>query len=208
MTANLFYALRCGVFVIHWMLFIAYGLLQFVSKPGSRLIVPALAVAFSIYCRLPLERLMLWYLRRVDWQQMPVTFGTMLLLCLVLAIAVCVALCAFYGVLRLFVLVVLALAVLQYTHWQGFDIAAHLNILDAMLALALVLTSCIYVVLSHLLILLLGVFPPAARPLRPLRTLKVKNRAVRPVVVRMAVPELPRRRGTPRVETLLPGAVK
>ena len=63
--------------------------------------------------------------------------------------------------------------ILQYMHWQGFDIAAYADaatvFLYTILALVFVLAACVYVALSRLLVLLLGSFPPVVRPLRPLR---------------------------------------
>jgi hypothetical protein len=79
----------------------------------------------------------------------------------------------------------------------------HLTRLDAMLALGLLLATCVYVTLSRLLVLLIGAFPPIVRPLRPLRRLRVKNRIVKPVAVRVVVPKLPKRRTTRSVETVL-----
>jgi hypothetical protein len=212
MTANLLYALRWFVWLLRWMLSIAYGcLLQFVSKPGSRLIVPALAAPIAYSYRYPLVRLVL---QAFAWHG--ATPGMLMAIGFALAVCVVVTVAPAWAWLRpavkLMVLAALVLAVLQYTHWQGFDIAAYADaatvFIDTILALVFVLAACVYVALSRLLVLLLGAFPPAVRPLRPLRTLRVKNRTVRPVVVRMAVPNLPRRSRTPRVETLLPGAVK
>ena len=86
--------------------------------------------------------------------------------------------------------------ILQYTHWQGFDIVAYADaatvFLDTILALVFVLAACVYVALSRLLVLLLGAFPPVVRPLRPLRRPTLRLRSIRPVVVRLAVPRLPR----------------
>ena len=83
--------------------------------------------------------------------------------------------------------------ILQYTHWQGFDIVAYADaatvFLDTMLALVSVLAACAYVALSRLLVLLLGVFRPVVRPLR---RLTLRLRSIRPVVVHLAVPRLPR----------------
>ena len=82
---------------------------------------------------------------------------------------------------------------MQYTHWQGFDIAAYADaatvFLDTILALVFVLAACVYVALSRLLVLLLGAFPPVVRPLR---RLTLRLRSIRPVVMRLAVPRLPR----------------
>jgi hypothetical protein len=65
---------------------------------------------------------------------------------------------------------------------------------DAVLLFALVAAAFVYAVASRLLALVLGAFPPVVRPLRPLRRLRASKRAIRPVVVRVAVPKLAKRK--------------
>ena len=65
--------------------------------------------------------------------------------------------------------------------------------LDGILVVLALLAEVIYALLSSVLSIVLGTFPPLNWPLPPLRPLIVKTRRIRPVVVRMAVPPLPKR---------------
>jgi len=208
------HAAKWVVYVARLALYAAYGCLQFLSKPGSRLIVPVLALAAAYAYWSPLDAVIERTVLHADWRHMPepATLYTVAALGPLLAICVCVTLFPVVanGLLlfmaRLAVLVALlvagaylyraelAAALVQYApelEWQLKPLQA--TVADAIAVLALLLATCVYVTLSRLLVLLLGAFPPVVRPLRPLRALRVRNRRIRPVVVRMAVPRLPGR---------------
>jgi hypothetical protein len=207
MMSTLFYELRWVVFLIRCILYLAYGLLETVSKRGSRLVFPAITLAVSVYDRHAMENEIAWCLRQVNWQHMPVSLGMMLMLVFALAVGMCLLLFFAFGMLRIAVLGVLALVAVHYYQWPpGYDIAAYLDFRDVMLAAMFVVAVCAYVAFSLILSLVLGIFPPIVRPLKPLRRLTAQNRPIRPVVVRIAVPKLPRPRPPRRVETLQPEA--
>jgi hypothetical protein len=234
-SSTLSYLLRWGLYLIRWLLFAVYGTVQFVSKPGSCLIIPALALAAAWYLRQPLDAAIDRYVLDADWQQLPrATLEAMACVGLVLAICVYAAVSPrllhiraamdhggsvlrFLGRLGLLLAVALAGAYYYqlpiYSKITGYlsamDLPNPMNVSaptlpDALLVFGFVLATCAYLALSRLLTLLIGVFPPFVRPLPPMRALQVRNRGVRSVVVRMAVPKLSTPRRTRRVETLLP----
>jgi hypothetical protein len=183
---------RWFVYAVRLVLYLVYGLLAFVAKPASPAIVAALAAPVAYVYRLPLLRLVVL----TDWHA--VTPGVLLLAGLALMVCMAVTfaplLALLRPVVRLVVIAALALAVLQYTHWRGFDIASRLDtktaVIDAIVALEFVLAASVYGALSRVLTLVLGAFPPMVRPLRPLRRLKATGQAVKPVRVSLAVPPL------------------
>lgn len=248
MAAPLIYLLRWGAFLLRSVLYAGYSLLEFVSKPGSCLIVPVLALAASWRYRPALESAIDKYLLALDWQRLQhlppaslqwgAALGLALALCVYVALARHVfrirrTLTAFAGLLRFTLrlaalLIVGGLAAAFYydvpvnsdmagrlVAYLNFDIAGYVPEFDwrhmqepariAVWALGLVLATCVYLALSRLLTLLLGAFPPVARPLRPLRRLRSKSRCVRPVAVRIAVPRLRERQTALASETVLPG---
>jgi hypothetical protein len=210
-------ALRWVIFLVRWMLFAAYGLLQFASKPGSRLIVPALAAAAAYLCRPPLNAAIQTHMLVVDWRRMPEPVTVEALAASGIALAICVYVVlaprvsgqpsAPIGLLRFFARLAVLLAVAGgAAHYDGYRVppdfmavyAPWMNwqptLADAVLLLALIAAAFVYAGASRLLASVLGAFRPIVRPLRPLRRLKVKNRSIRPVVVRVAVPKLPKPR--------------
>ena len=228
MITTLLYPVRWGIFLIRCLLFGAYGLLNFAGKPGSRLIVPALAAATAWLCRLQLDAAIQARVLNVNWRRMPepVTVEALAASGVVLAICVYVVLAphlsreqsAASGLLRFFVRLALLLTVTGGgAYFAGYRLPADFmavyapwmewqpTLADAVLILALIAAAFVYSVASRIVASVLGALPPAVRPLRPLRALRVKNRSVRPVVVRLAVPKLPRRR-KPRPEMLPPHA--
>ena len=74
---------------------------------------------------------------------------------------------------------------------QGF--AAGWLILDGLGLLALVAGWWIYSLLSMALNIVIGAFPMPMRPLSPQRRLKPTKTNIKPAVVRVVVPRLPRR---------------
>jgi hypothetical protein len=216
---RLFYMLRWCIYLIRWLLFVAYGLVEFLSKPGSRLIVPVLAAAAAYLYRLPLDAAVKTYLFDVDWRHMPepATLYTGAALGLFLTICIVVTLFPVHRGLLLFAVRFTFLAAIAlagaYAYREELDVALaanmpelglqlrhmHMTAADAVLAFGLLLATCVYVTLSRLLVLLLGAFPPIVRPLRPMRALRVKNRRIRSVAVRIVVPKLPKRRVTPLI---------
>jgi hypothetical protein len=229
--SNLFYVLRLVIFLLRWQLFAAYGLVNFFSKRAARLlIVPALAASATYLCRLPLDLAIQTYVLDVNWwRQLPEPLTVEVLAASGVAVAVCVYAMlprhvegqppsVAFGLLgflaRLSVLVTVAgLAAHYYGYHPPPEFMAylpdwHLTLADAVLVFVLIAAAFVYAVASCVLELVLGAFPPMVRPLRPMRALRVRNRKIRPVAVRLAVPKLPRRRRTLRVATLLPGVVK
>ena len=136
----LLYLVQWVFFVIWWVLSVAYSVVQFVSKPGSRLIVPTVTAVALFYRHEALYPLVQDFLSAIDFQVAP-------------------------------------------EPW----------LLDSVLGIGFVLAACGYVLLSHVLAVVLGTFPPITRPLAPMRRLRVTRRPIRPVVVRQVVPRLRRR---------------
>ena len=137
---TLLYLAQWVVYLIRLLFAWAYSLLQFVSKPGSRLIVPVVAAPILFVMREELYPQVDAFLRAIDFQTTPDAL-----------------------------------------------------LFDALLAIGFTLAACGYVILSRLLAIVLGTFPPITRPLPPVRRLSVGQRAIRPVVVRQVVPRLRRR---------------
>lgn len=121
-------------YVLHALAYALYSAVQFISKPGTRFVVPILFMAFSAF-----------YIRPVlhDHFHVPLDFGNV------------------------------------------FSV-----VFDAVTFIVLFILCWGYVYLSRSIGLLLGIFPPVARPLRPLGSLQATTDDVRPVVVRLAVPPL------------------
>ena len=138
---NLFFLLRWLIYLVRRVLSLLYGILEFISKPGSRIVVPVAAVILSLLSRPHLHHWLIPYALAVDPRHRPEPL-----------------------------------------------------LLDFGVALGLTAVICAYLLLSRALGVVLGVFPPLTRPLPPLRRLKVKTRPVRPVIVSVKVPKLPRRR--------------
>lgn len=137
---TLLYLAQWVGYLIRLLLSWAYGVLQFISKPGSRLIVPVITAPILFVTREQLYPQVEAFLREIDFQTTPDPL-----------------------------------------------------LFDALLAVGFTLAACGYVILSRLLAIVLGTFPPITRPLPPVRRLYVGRRAIRPVVVRQVVPPLRRR---------------
>ena len=237
------HALRWCVYLIHWLAFSAYGLLQFSSKPGSRSIVPVVAAGAAYYFEEPLDAFMSWCVQQVDWHHLPASPAA---LYPAITVAAVLAACVYFTVarhswrarrafrfwgalvggmlrilLKLAVLAAAAFAVAWYLEMPivpeimrrihtatlpqagmqtVIKTARELPLSDVLLVVALGVASCVYAALSRILATVLGTFPPITRPLRPLRRLTVKNRAVKSVAVRVVVPKLPRRSALPEIE--------
>jgi hypothetical protein len=141
LSYNLFFLVRWIFYLVRRVLAVVYGLLEFLSKPGSRLIVPVAAIGLAYSFRPQLHRVLFPYVLALDGWQQPDPL-----------------------------------------------------LLDAVALLGITIALCVYVLLSRALALVLGAFPPMGKPLPPLRRLKVKQRPLRPVIVSIRVPKLPRRR--------------
>lgn len=137
---TLLYLAQWVVYCIRLVLSFAYGVLQFISKPGSRLIVPVVTAPILFVTREALYPRVEDFLRGIEFQTTPDPL-----------------------------------------------------LFDALLGIGFTLAACLYVVLSRVLAIVLGTFPPIIRPLQPVRRLYVGRRAIRPVVVRQVVPPLRRR---------------
>lgn len=135
----LLYLVQWLFYVVRLVFSLTYGLIAFVSKPGSRVIVPSLAAVALFLWREPLYPFALAALQAAD---LP----------------------------------------LEPEPW----------LLDGLLGVGFILAACGYVLLSRLLAVVLGTFPPVTRPLPPLRRLSAHRRPIRPVIVRQAVPRLRR----------------
>jgi hypothetical protein len=217
MITTLFYPLRWVIFLLRWIAYALWGLLNFAAKPGSRLVCPAAAAAAVFLCRLPLDAAASRYVLDVDWRQLPEPVTAEALAASGIALAICVYVVlaprlsaegtAASGLLRFFLRLTVLLTVAgsigwlagyrlpgdfmaTYAPWMGWQP----TLADAVLLFALVAAAFVYAVASRLLALVLGAFPPVVRPLRPLRRLRASKRAIRPVVVRVAVPKLAKRK--------------
>ena len=126
---------RWALYVVHSLVYWLYNSVQFISKPGTRFVVPVIVMVASAF-----------YLRPAIHQHfgLPLSFD------------------------NLFAVLV-----------------------DAVTFVVLVVICWVYVYLSRSIGLVLGIFPPIARPLQPLGRLRATSDTVRPVVVRLAVPPLP-----------------
>jgi hypothetical protein len=138
---NLFFLLRWLIYLVRRVLSVLYGLLAFVGKPGSRIIVPVVAVALAYLMRPYVHAVLTPYALEFDPTERPDPL-----------------------------------------------------LLDGIAVAAIVIGACAYVLLSRAVGLVLGAFPPLTRPLPPLRRIRLKARPVKPVVVSLKVPKLPRRR--------------
>jgi hypothetical protein len=136
---GLLYLVQWVFYLIRLVFSLAYGVLQFISKPGSRPIVILGTGTVLFLLREQAHPLAYEVLRSADPQ-------------------------------------------LPGDPW----------VLDSMLGIAFLLAACGYVVLSRMLSVVLGTFPPIIRPLRPVRRLSARRRPIRPVVVRQVVPRLRR----------------
>ena len=121
-------------YVLHALAYALYSAVQFISKPGTRFVVPILFMAFSVF-----------YIRPAlhDHFHVPLDFSNV------------------------------------------FSV-----VFDAVTFIVLFILCWGYVYLSRSFGLVLGIFPPIARPLRPLGSLQATTDDVRSVVVRLAVPPL------------------
>jgi hypothetical protein len=203
---------RWGVFGLRYLAYSAYGFLAFIGKPGSRLIVFALACLAAWQWRDWLEFQMVDWAYRLDMHHLPATAYVVAGI-----VVVCVgvtlsterarqALALTGGALRFalrLAFVVLAFGLIAYAcnvqmptladlaayapHLDGVNIGP----LDVALGLCVIVASCVYMCLSKLMTLLLGAFPVVTRPLRPLKPLKAVTRVIRPARVRIVVPPLP-----------------
>ena len=116
-----------------------YGLVQFFSKPGSRLIVPV-GVAGILYL-----------LRDIVQPNAE-----------------------------------------AYARDLSPTLTANPWVFYGLLGIVFAVATCGYVILSRILAVVLGTFPPIVRPLPPIRRLRVATRHIRPAVVRQVVPKLRR----------------
>jgi hypothetical protein len=205
---------RWGVFGVRYAIFTAYNVAAFATKPGSRLICPALACLAAWWWRSPLEAQLFAATYQLDVRSLTATDYTV---AGVVAVCVCVALSAhryrarravrFAGGVMRFALqlafVVGMLVFIAYAAGVQLPTLASVTALvphiggvnvgpwDVALALCVIVASCVYVCLSKLLTVLLGAFPVVTRPLRPLKPLKAANRVIRSMRVSVVVPRLP-----------------
>lgn len=136
----LLYPVQWLFYLIRLVLSVVYGLLVFISKPGSPPIVLSVAAVVLFLLREGLYPQAQGLLRAIDYRSVP-------------------------------------------EPW----------LLDGLLGIAFIPAACAYVILSRMLAVVLGTFPPIIRPLPPMRRLNVSRRSMKPVVVRLVVPRLRRR---------------
>jgi len=135
-------AFKWLVFLIRYAFYAAYGCIQFVSKPGTRVLFPVVLLAASFWQRDQIEPFFRGFAQGLLGSDDSGPIFAVVACGIVIAIA-------------------------------GFA----------------------YVLLSKIVAVILGIFPPITRPLRPLKNLRAaKPTSVSPVAVRVVVPPLPRRR--------------
>jgi hypothetical protein len=213
-TTSALYGGRWGVFGVRYALYAAYNLLAFITKLGSRIVVPAMAAVAAYVWRLPLDADIRRYVLDVNWRQMPepVTMEAAGAACLALMVCVCVVVVprlpqegtAASALLRFFLRLALLLAAISGMAWYaGYRPPANFmnvyapwmdwqpTLADGVLIFALVAASFVYSSASRLLGLVLGAFPVMTKPLRPLRRLRPTSSVRKPARLRVVVPSLP-----------------
>ena len=128
-------------YVFRLALYTALGVVRFIGKPGSRVVVPGVLIALAFLLRPDVHATLAQQARSFDAGYQPES-----------------------GLL---------------------DVAAIIAVLAAILT---------YVLASRILAVTLGAFPMPMRPLPPQRRLKATKTEIKPAVVRLAVPPLPKRR--------------
>jgi hypothetical protein len=160
---NSFFAARSGFYLVRLALWVGYSVLQFISKPGSRYIVPVVLAALLFLGRSELHAV-LGPLLHGFW------YGT------------------WYGANSDPVSWIKDHATQLYQANDGVDPW----IIDLVLFGLFVLFCVLYVLLSRMLHVVLSTFPAIGRPLPPLRRLQATKAAFSVAKVRVVVPPLPR----------------
>jgi hypothetical protein len=88
---NLFFALCWVIYLLRRVLSVVYGLLEFISKPGSRIIAPIAAVILAYECRPTLHHFLAPFMLAFDPMHRPEP----LLLDAVAALGLTLAICAY-----------------------------------------------------------------------------------------------------------------
>jgi hypothetical protein len=193
---------RWGVYLVRFALYGAYGLLTFFSKPGSRLLVPALAAFLAYTNCYRVAAGLVSLLVDFDWRHLSWGFYVGMLLW---AVCVFVTVASYREhlrpvwlvlrfLIRLAVLLILVviIALIGGAHLPTLDLSgiSPAVIVDMALLPPLLSAVCVYIAFSRLLTVVLGTFPPVVRPLAPMAPLKASGQALKPVRVSLAVPRL------------------
>jgi hypothetical protein len=165
---NSFFVTRWVLFLLRRLIFFSYGILQFISKPGSRWIVPVVVAVVMFLAHVTLEKRLI-----------PVIGPTA---DLVSQIA--------YAIIHGEPTIAEKARRATVRAYYGYDINEWS--LDAALVVIFLLFVAVYFVLSLVLSVVLGAFPKVTRPLRPLRRLEATKQDVRSAKVQSAVPKLRR----------------
>jgi hypothetical protein len=167
-TYNTFFLFRWAIFLVRRTAFIVYGLLNFITKPGSRFIVPVVLAISMFMAREPLGRFFVPLIGPPTEFISTVAYDTINGPPGYAELARRKAVRAYYGY--------------DVSEWS----------LDIGLLLIFLVSIVAYNWLSFLLSVVLGAFPKVTRPLRPLRRLEPTARNIRSATVQIAVPKLRR----------------
>ena len=208
MSRWLLYLAQWGFFAVRWLAALLYRVLHFLSSRGALFIVPVVAAVALVQFRPELHLYLTDdLLPEFRPGHTPSAASMDVLLAVLLALAflahgLLARLLHFPRLLLTPLLGTAALLMFRSTlHTELTSLVQQYPLsqmpgpvaLDVLLVVLLLLAFVLYRPLSHGLWIVLGTFPPLNWPLPPQRPLTVKLRRIRSVVVRMAVPSLPKR---------------